>query len=82
MRHYIFITPEGFTYQPNSTTTQPDAENCQVIGFGKGEGVTEAFENFFSDNPWLLETTYSHVIAYELKSEQIVGNYWIQDQYL
>ena len=33
MKSYIFITTEGFTYQPGSESPEPDVENCQVIGF-------------------------------------------------
>ena len=45
MKNYIFITEEGITYQPNSTSPEPDIENCQVIGFAKGNNGDEAFKN-------------------------------------
>ena len=79
MRYYIFITPEGYTYQLNSCATQPDVENCQVVGFGKGDGVSEALADFLTDNPWLLDTKFSEVIAYELEAEEMVGKYYIQE---
>lgn len=69
MRSYIFITTEGCTFQPNSTSPEPDIENCQVIGFGYGRNAKEAFETMIKENEYLLETTFDEVIGMELKSE-------------
>ena len=41
----FFITTEGFTFQPGSESPDPDIENCQVIGFAKGNSLEEAFES-------------------------------------
>jgi hypothetical protein len=49
MRNYIFLTAEGFTYQPNSESIEPDIENLQVIGFAKGEDAKEAFQQLLKD---------------------------------
>ena len=80
MRYYIFITQEGATYQPNSMATIPDAENCQVLGFGQGDGISEAYANFTKNNIWLQETTFVRVMAYELMAEQLVGIYDIHER--
>ena len=45
MKSYIFITNEGFTFQPNSEDYEPDIENSQVIGFAKGNNQNDAFNN-------------------------------------
>ena len=45
MKDFIFITFEGYTFQPNSESDIPDIENMQVIGFSKGLNSKEAFEN-------------------------------------
>jgi hypothetical protein len=66
MKYYIFITPEGMTYQPGSDTLLPDVENCQVLGFGEGPGVTEAISTFLDNHPWLYQMSFDHVVAYEL----------------
>ena len=66
MKHYIFITTEGYTYQPDSTSIEPDVENCQVLGFGNGSSINEAFESFVATNSWVKETTFNEVIAYEV----------------
>lgn len=67
MKSYIFITSEGYTFQPESTSIEPDIENCQVIGFAKGENPKQAFQNMIQENKNLLETTFDELICYELK---------------
>jgi hypothetical protein len=69
MKSYIFITEEGITYQPNSTSPEPDIENCQVIGFAKGNNEDEAFKNLTKDNEYLLDTNFNEIICVELKNE-------------
>lgn len=69
MNRYIFITTEGFTFQPGSQNAEPDAENMQVLGFGKGNTAEEAIENMTKENGFLVETTFDEVIAIELKSD-------------
>jgi len=67
VKSYIFITAEGYTFQPESTSIEPDIENCQVIGFAKGENPKQAFQNMIQENKNLLETTFDELICYELK---------------
>ena len=69
MNTYIFITAEGFTYQPGSEAIGPDIENCQVIGFGQGGDEEEAFENLVKENKYLLETSFDEVFCMELKHQ-------------
>ena len=69
MKTYIFITDEGYTYQPNSNSPEPDTDNCQVIGFAKGNNQDEAFANLIKDNEYLLDTNFNKIIALELKNE-------------
>ncbi|MGD2094066.1 MAG: hypothetical protein PVH77_03565 [Phycisphaerales bacterium] len=68
MKSYIFITAEGYTYQPESESVEPDIENCQVIGFAKGEDSQQALQNMIQENKNLLETTFDELICYELKN--------------
>jgi len=65
-RSYIFISQEGNTYQPDSDSSEPDIENCQVIGFAEGNTAELAFRRLVRENEYLLETTFDEVIAYEL----------------
>ncbi len=68
MKSYIFITAEGYTFQPESTSIEPDIENCQVVGFAKGKDPKQAFQNMIQENKNLLETTFDELICYELKN--------------
>jgi hypothetical protein len=69
MSSYIFITNEGYTYQPESESIEPDIENCQVIGFAKGNTSKDAFKNLITENQYLKETSFTDVICIELKHE-------------
>jgi len=69
MKMYIFITEEGYTYQPNSVSPDSDIENCQVIGFAKGTNENEAFKNLIKKNEYLLDTSFDETICIELKHE-------------
>lgn len=42
MNNCIFLTDEGYTYQPNSESDVPDIENLQVIGITHGENSKQA----------------------------------------
>ena len=81
MKYFIFTTAEGYTYQPNSNATIPDAENCQVLGFGEGDDVSKAFENFITENLWLSKTSYDQVIAYELRHKEFSGKLSLRGAY-
>ena len=69
MKGYIFITEEGVTYQPDSSSPEPDIENCQVIGFAKGKNENEAFDNLTKENEHLLSTNFNEITCIELKNE-------------
>jgi len=66
MKNYIFLTAEGFAFQPNSDSVEPDINNLQVIGFSTGEDSEKAFQKLISENSHLLETTFDEVFACEL----------------
>jgi len=66
VKNYIFLTAEGYTFQPQSECLEPDIENLQVIGFAKGTNSQEAFYNLVKNNEYLLKTTFEEVFCYEL----------------
>ena len=68
MKSYIFITTEGYTFQPGSESIEPDVENCQVIGFAKGKDPKQAFQNLIQENQYLLDTSFDELILLELKN--------------
>lgn len=65
-KKYIFITFEGFTFQPYSESDMPDIENMQVIGFSEGKDKKEAFKNLLVNHSYLKDTTFHEIIALEL----------------
>ncbi len=69
MRAFIFITDEGYTFQPGSESELPDVENLQVLGFAVGVDEKDAFQNLLREDRWLIETTFDGVQCIELKYE-------------
>jgi len=63
---FVFITDEGYTYQPMSEAIEPDVENLQVLGFGDGSDASEAFEDLLREAPWLREMQFSRTWCYRL----------------
>lgn len=70
MKNYIFISQEGFTFQPNSQELEPDIENCQVVGFSSGNNPKEAFSTLLEENRYLLYTSFNELICYEIASSK------------
>ncbi|NQV17010.1 MAG: hypothetical protein HQ534_00485 [Armatimonadetes bacterium] len=69
MNRFIFISNEGYTYQPNSNTDIPDIENSQVIGFSSGKDEVEALNNLLEENKYIKETSFDQIISYQLSSD-------------
>lgn len=69
MKTYIFITQEGVTYQPKSLSPEADIENCQVVGFAKGDDENKALQHLLKENEYLLDTNFNEIICMELKNE-------------
>jgi len=65
-RAFIFLTFEGYTYQPGSESAMPDVENVQMLGIASGPHASAAFERLAEENPWLRDTTFDEVYCYEL----------------
>jgi hypothetical protein len=66
MKHFIFLTTEGYTYSPNCSNIEPDVENCQVLGFEKGNNAEEAFKNLKINNLFLKDLGFEKVIGHEI----------------
>ena len=67
MKAFIFLTEEGYTFQPGSIAAEPDVDNLQVLGFGKGVDLEDAFENYLAENEWIGRTSFREVMCSELK---------------
>jgi hypothetical protein len=66
MKQYIFLTTEGTTFQPNSTGSEPDIENMQVIGFAGGDTVHDAAIKLVGLNAYLANTNFDEIFAIQL----------------
>jgi len=75
MKNYIFITSEGFTFSPNCTDSEPDIENCQVLGFAEGINETEAFNLLIKNNKFLKELGYNEIYCYEIAEHKKSVNF-------
>jgi len=69
MKSYIFLTSEGYTYQPDSKSSEPDSDNLQVIGVSEGSTSKMAFENLIKNNGYLLETKFEEIFCYKLSPD-------------
>lgn len=75
MKNYIFITSEGYTFSPNSTGSDPDIDNCQVLGFVEAKSSSEAFMQLKEDFSSLSELGFCEVLCYELKNNGVSENF-------
>lgn len=71
MKNFIFVTDEWFTYQPESTSFEPDIENLQVIWFWKWDNSNEAFNDLLKNNEHLKNASFSEIWCYELVNREI-----------
>lgn len=67
MENFIFLTDEGYTFQPNSNAETPDIENLQVIGFANGVTADEAYNNLLATHTYLKETSFNQIFCYKLE---------------
>lgn len=66
MKNFIFLSDEGSTYQPKSSSLEPDVENLQVVGFGQGDTAPSALQDLIDKNAYLRETNFDEVWALEV----------------
>lgn len=72
-KDFIFYTTEGTTFQPSLTSKNldnPDVENCQILGWAKGNTPEDAFELLKYEYPWICDSSFREVIASELKNDK------------
>jgi len=66
MDKFIFLTDEGYTFQPDSDSEIPDIENLQVIGFSIGLSADDAFAKLLNVQSYLKETSFNNIFCYKL----------------
>jgi len=83
MDNYIFLSDEGYTFQPNSESDVPDIENLQVVGISNGENEKEAFYTLMGQRGYLMSTTFDKIFCYKLSSnyEDSYLEFSIKDDY-
>ena len=64
MKNYIFYTTDGLT----EDNRNQDVENCQILGWQKGNNAKKAFENLKKEN---LNLNFENISCQELASEQV-----------
>ena len=69
MSKYIFLTNEGYTYQPNSESVEPDCENSQLIGITEGSNQEDAFNNLLKEREYLKKFNFDEVYCYKLDDD-------------
>ncbi len=69
MKHFIFVTDEGYTYQPKPESIEPDIENLQVLGFVDANNAEDAFQLLLKEDNYLMNTNFNKVFAMELKEK-------------
>lgn len=63
-KSYIFLTKEGFTFQPDSKQfIEQNIENLQVIGFSNAKKPNLAFKKLIKENEYLLETNFDEIFC-------------------
>jgi hypothetical protein len=65
MNNYIFLTDEGYTFQPETEDEPVEIENLQVIGFARGTDGISAYQNLLSANPQLKEKALERVFCFQ-----------------
>lgn len=66
MKNYIFLTIEGYIFEPDSEWENPDVETFQFIGFAQGNNPEDAFCNLIKENQHLIRISFDEVFSYEL----------------
>lgn len=69
MNNYLFLTNEGYTYQPDSESIEPDCENSQLIGISSGNTQKDAFSNLLKERGYLKEFNFDEVYCYKLDDD-------------
>jgi hypothetical protein len=71
MKAYVFLTTEGYTFQPDSESSEPDIENLQVLGIARGVDQQNAFNNLLQTTPNLVTTTFNETFCLQLDNNYL-----------
>ncbi len=80
MNKYIFLTNEGYTYESNSESVEPDNENAQVIGIVAGNNENEAFDKLLEENEDLKNSNFNEVYCYKLSADFNIKYFYLKNK--
>ena len=69
MKHYIFLTTEGWTFAPcDAESPEPSVENCQMLGIKKGRTKQSALNKLWREEKWIREAGFDkyEIFGYEI----------------
>lgn len=69
MNNYLFLTNDGYTYQLDSESIEPDCENAQLIGIESGNTQEDAFKNLINENEYLRQFNFNEIYCYKLAKD-------------
>ena len=80
MNKYIFLTNEGYTYESNSESVEPDNENAQVIGIVAGNNENEAFDKLLEENEDLKNSNFNEIYCYKLSTDFNIKYFYLKNK--
>lgn len=73
MNSYIFLTDEGYTFQPETENEPVVIDSLQTIGTARGTDAMDAYRNLLAENPQLQERKFEKIFCYQV-DEQMKEN--------
>ena len=80
MNKYIFITNEGYTYESNSESVEPDTENAQVIGIVDGNNENDAFDKLLKESEDLKNSNFNEIYCYKLSTDFNIKYFYLKNK--
>ncbi|MCK4695116.1 MAG: hypothetical protein KAT74_05115 [Candidatus Cloacimonetes bacterium] len=81
LKYFIFLTDEGFTFQPKSDFIESEMDNLQVLGLSEGLNTDNAIENFIQDNKFLKELNFDNILVFELISDKVIQSFSLKERF-
>jgi hypothetical protein len=66
MNSYIFLTDEGYTFQPETEEEPVVIDTLRMIGTAIGSDAMHAYRNLIADNPHLQEKRFEKIFCYQI----------------
>ncbi len=66
MNSYIFLTDEGYTFQPETEDKPVVIDSLETIGTAQGTDAMDAYRNLLAENPQLQERKFEKIFCYQV----------------